>query len=65
MDGVVDRADATLVLNHVAGLPTPDADMTLADVNADDRITTRDALVMLHFAEGGGTGSSRVGEPVD
>jgi hypothetical protein len=65
MDGVVDGTDATLILNHVAGLATPDADLSLADVNADDRVTTRDALILLHFVQGGDIGSSRVGTPVD
>ncbi len=65
LDGVVDGADAAVVLNHVAGLPTPDADLTLGDVDGDSRVTTRDALIVLHYADGADTGFSRVGTPVD
>lgn len=64
-DGVVDGADAALVLNHVAGIAPGPRDATLADVDGDDRITSRDALLILQHAAGKDTSAWRVGEPAD
>jgi hypothetical protein len=63
-DGLVDQEDANLVLSQLAGLSPAQADTTLADVDADRRITSRDALLILHHAEGDGP-SSRAGEPAE
>jgi hypothetical protein len=64
-DGKVDAADGTIVLNNVAGLSTPKADITLADVDDDGSVTSRDVLIILHYAAGTEPSPSRTGTPAE
>jgi hypothetical protein len=61
-DGRVEKADATIVLQRVAGLQV-EGEIDLADVDADGTITSRDALLIKRYSQGLDVGAARVGRP--
>ncbi|HEU0054629.1 MAG TPA: Ig-like domain-containing protein, partial [Longimicrobium sp.] len=65
-DGAVTAADAQLVLAYVVGRPIPDGSRTGRSMDADGngRVTTRDALVIRHFAAGNDVSGLPVGRPL-
>lgn len=62
-EGVVDTADAGLVERHAVGLPVT-VDTLPGDVDADARVTTRDALIIRSYAAWLDVSPFRVGQPM-